>query len=96
MAYLMLFPQLVAGPIVRAVDLLPRLLEKPQCSRMTQYNAIKMIATGFFKKCVIADNAAVIVDTAFAHVGIYNGSWTWFLVMVIFSIQIYCDHIQLF
>ena len=91
MAYLMLFPQLVAGPIVRAVDLLPRLLEKPQCSRMTQYNAIKMIATGFFKKCVIADNAAVIVDTAFAHVGIYNGSWTWFLVMVIFSIQIYCD-----
>ena len=91
MAYLMLFPQLVAGPIVRAVDLLPKLLQKPQTSSMVQYNALKLIVLGFFKKCVIADNAATVVDTAFSHVNIYQGSWTWFLVMVMFSIQIYCD-----
>ena len=91
MAYLMLFPQLVAGPIVRAVDLLPKLLQKPQTSNMCKYNALKMVVLGFFKKCVIADNAAVIVDTAFAHADVYSGSWTWFLVMIMFSIQIYCD-----
>ena len=91
MAYLMLFPQLVAGPIVRAVDLLPKLLQLPRTSSTVQYNALKMIALGFFKKCVIADNAATVVDTAFSYVDIYSGGWTWFLVMVMFSIQIYCD-----
>ena len=90
-AYLMLFPQLVAGPIVRAVDLLPKLLLVPDISPMIRYNALKMIALGFFKKCVLADNAANIVDTAFSTPSAYCGSWTWLLVMIMFSIQIYCD-----
>ena len=90
-AYLMLFPQLVAGPIVRAVDLLPKLLQIPNISPMIRYNALKMIALGFFKKCVLADNAANIVDTAFSTPSAYCGSWTWLLVMIMFSIQIYCD-----
>lgn len=91
MAYLMLFPQLVAGPIVRAVDLLPKLLLPPCTSPMVQYNAVKLIILGYFKKCFLADNAAAIVDMAFAQSRIYTGSGTWFLVMVMFSIQIYCD-----
>ena len=91
MAYLMLFPQLVAGPIVRAVDLLPKLLDKPVITPTVRYNALKLIVLGFFKKCVLADNAANIVDTAFANTQIYTGSTTWLLVMVMFSIQIYCD-----
>lgn len=91
MAYLMLFPQLVAGPIVRAVDLLPRLLTAPTVTAMIRYNALKLIVLGFFKKCVLADNAANIVDTAFTNTQIYTGSATWLLVMVMFSIQIYCD-----
>lgn len=91
MSYLMLFPQLVAGPIVRAVDLLPKLLLPPADSRTIRYNALKMIALGFFKKCVLADSAAVIVDKAFAAPQMFNGSLTWITVMVLFSIQIYCD-----
>ena len=91
MSYLMLFPQLVAGPIVRAVDLLPRLVQPVSVSAMVQYNALKMIALGYFKKCVIADNAAIIVDTAFENPQTYTGSLTWFLVMLLFSLQIYCD-----
>lgn len=91
MAYLMLFPQLVAGPIVRAVDLLPKLVLPVTVSPMIRYNALKLIALGFFKKCVLADNAAIIVDTAFSNSQIYTGSLTWWLVMIMFSLQIYCD-----
>ena len=91
MAYLMLFPQLVAGPIVRAVDLLHKLLLPPAISPMLQYNAVKLIALGYFKKCFLADNAAAIVDMAFRQSHVYTGSSTWFLVMILFSIQIYCD-----
>lgn len=91
MSYLMLFPQLVAGPIVRAVDLLPKLLEKPWDSQSNRYNALKMIALGFFKKCVLADNAAALVDQVFAAPQMFDGSVTWIAAMVLFSIQIYCD-----
>ena len=90
-AYLMLFPQLVAGPIVRAVDLLPKLLMAPQVSNTIRYNAVKLIVTGFFKKCVVADRAAHLVDTVFSNTHLYTGSITWFVVMLLFSIQIYCD-----
>ncbi len=91
MAYLMLFPQLVAGPIVRAVDLLPKLLLPPAVSPAVQYNALKLIALGYFKKCVLADNASVVVDMVFGSSRMYTGSVTWLLVMVLFSLQIYCD-----
>lgn len=91
MSYLMLFPQLVAGPIVRASDLLPKLLMQPAATATVRYNALKMVALGFFKKCVLADNAAGIVDAAFSSPQAYNGSFTWLFVMVMFSIQIYCD-----
>lgn len=91
MAYLMLFPQLVAGPIVRAVDLLPKLLQPPVSSNTVKYNALKLIAVGFFKKCVIADRAAFLVDTVFSNTHLYTGTLTWILVMMLFSIQIYCD-----
>ena len=91
MAYLMLFPQLVAGPIVRAIDLLPKLLTVPQISNTIKYNAVKLIITGFFKKCVIADRAAIYVDTVLSNSHLYTGSITWLIVMLLFSIQIYCD-----
>ena len=91
MAYLMLFPQLVAGPIVRASDLLPKLLEKPQTSGMTSYAALKLILLGFFKKCFLADNIAPFVDTCFSETYCFQNGWNWWFTMILFSIQIYCD-----
>jgi D-alanyl-lipoteichoic acid acyltransferase DltB (MBOAT superfamily) len=91
MAYLMMFPQLVAGPIVRARDFLYALLNVPVASDAVRYNGLKLIVVGFFKKCFLADNVAVYVNTAFANVNREDSSLTWWIVMVLFAIQIYCD-----
>ena len=90
-SYLMLFPQLVAGPIVRASLLLPQVLRLPQISPVMLYTGIKLITLGFFKKCVLADNIAGFVDMGFANISGVADSFSWWLIMCLFSIQIYCD-----
>ena len=91
MSYLMFFPQLVAGPIVRAKDLLYRLLEKPDITAAGTVSGIKLIVLGFFKKCFIADNVALFVNTSFAEMFTCNSTAVWWLTMILFSIQIYGD-----
>ena len=91
MAYLMLFPQLVAGPIVRASDLLLKLLEKPRATAMTSYAALKLILLGFFKKCILADNIAPFVNNCFSETYYYQNCWVWWTATILFAIQIYCD-----
>ena len=91
MAYLMPFPQLVAGPIVRASDLLPKLLNAPQATAGTSYAALKLILLGFFKKCILADNIAPYVDVCFANVFFFQNGLNWWGTMLLFAIQIYCD-----
>lgn len=83
------FPQLVAGPIERASNLLSQINKS---KRITYFNiraGIELIAFGLFKKMVIADNLARVVEHAF------NGSDTGFLTLLIgvyaFAFQIYCD-----
>ncbi|MCI7643490.1 MAG: MBOAT family protein [Lentisphaeria bacterium] len=90
-AYLMLFPQLVAGPIVRASDLLYKLLLPPCSSPMTRYNGLKLVLLGFFKKCFIADNVNYYINLKFANINQDASSTTWWIVMILFAIQIYCD-----
>jgi len=84
------FPQLAAGPIGRAGELLPQLrtLEKPSSEKV--YDGLRQIIWGLFKKVVVADRLAFYVDIAFDHPET-SSSATLLLAACFFSLQIYCD-----
>ena len=89
-SYLVMFPQLVAGPIVRAKDFLYQLKKNRSVSAIQFSNGIKLIILGYFQKTVVADNLGVFVDNAFA--GVDNGlGLYWWVVMLCFAFQIYFD-----
>ncbi len=90
-AYLALFPQLVAGPIVRARDLIPQLTRIRLTTELERWNGIKLIAIGFFKKVVLADNIGPMVNMAFSNVHQTESTSFWWLVMIGFGFQIYFD-----
>lgn len=89
-AFISFFPQLVAGPIERTKNLLPQI----DCEHHFTYEkgsyGMKLMAWGFFKKLVIADNLAVFVDTVFEDVSEYHG-FALVLAVLFFTLQIYCD-----
>ena len=89
-AFLSFFPQLVAGPIERATNLLPQFLQKRRFDYTQAVDGMRQILWGLFKKIVVADNCATYVDTVFADYTAYSGS-TLLLAAVLFSIQIYGD-----
>src|ERR1041385_1993935 len=90
-SYLSLFPQLVAGPIVRARDFIPQLISNRKTTEVERWDGLKLILTGYFKKVVLADNIAPMVNNAFSN-DLSNTSWTyWWIVMAGFAFQIYCD-----
>ncbi|HNS81803.1 MAG TPA: MBOAT family O-acyltransferase [Kiritimatiellia bacterium] len=83
------FPQLVAGPIERARDLLPQMRMARPVALEVFYSGFYLIGWGLFKKVVIADNAAILANDVFAAsspaglaslIGVYA-----------FALQIYCD-----
>lgn len=90
-AYLSMFPQLVAGPIVRACDMLPQLNRVRKVHASDQWSGMELIVRGFFKKLVIADNLAPFVVTAFSAPDINPSTGYWWVVMLAFTFQIYCD-----
>ncbi len=90
-AYLSLFPQLVAGPIVRARDLLPQLKILRPTSELERWNGFKLIIIGFFKKVVLADNIAPMVNSGFANIHLTDNGPFWWMVMIGFAFQIYFD-----
>lgn len=90
-AYLALFPQLVAGPIVRARDLLPQLESSRPASEQQKWDGLNLIAFGFFKKVVIADTLARAVNEAFGARALEVSCAYWWLIMMMFAFQIYCD-----
>jgi alginate O-acetyltransferase complex protein AlgI len=86
-----MFPQLVAGPIVRAKDFLKQLKRVRIPNHLEKWNAIKMICYGLFQKVVIADNLSYFIDSAYENKSIYTGTPYWWLVVISFSFQIYAD-----
>lgn len=90
-AYLALFPQLVAGPIVRARDLIPQLTKVRFTTEIERWNGLKLIAIGFFKKVVLADNIGPMVNMGFSNVQQTESSPFWWLIMIGFGFQIYFD-----
>jgi len=89
-AFVSFFPQLVAGPIERATNLLPQFLQKRKFDYATATDGCRQMLWGFFKKMVVADNCALFVDQVWNDIYSYNGS-TLFIAAVLFSFQIYCD-----
>ena len=84
------FPQLVAGPIERASNLLPQILKKREFNYEQVVQGIRLILWGMFKKVVIADSLAPIVDDIFSNYQDFGGG-TLLLGAIYFSFQIYCD-----
>lgn len=89
-AFVSFFPQLVAGPIERARNLIPQFLKKRTFDPVSANDGIRQILWGFFKKIVIADNAAVYVNEIFSNYTHHSGS-TLLLGAVLFGFQIYGD-----
>ena len=89
-AFLSFFPQLVAGPIERAMNLLPQFQKKRTFDYATAVDGMRQILWGLFKKIVVADNCATYVDTVFADISSQSGS-TLLLAAVLFTFQIYGD-----
>ena len=89
-AFLSFFPQLVAGPIERATNLLPQFQKKRTFDYAQAVDGMRQILWGLFKKIVVADNCATYVDQVFADLGSHSGS-TLLLVAILFTFQIYGD-----
>lgn len=90
MAFISFFPQLVAGPIERATNLLPQFLRNREFDYSRAVEGMRLILWGLFKKMVIADNAAPIVNTVFADYSSVGTANLW-IGAFLFTIQIYCD-----
>ncbi|WP_375561016.1 MBOAT family O-acyltransferase [Bernardetia sp. OM2101] len=88
--YLSFFPQLVAGPIVRAKDFLPQIRQKLEFDSVTLGWGLFWILKGLFKKAVLADYIAQYVDLIYSNVDGYTG-FEHLLAMYGYTIQIYCD-----
>ncbi len=89
-SFVSFFPQLVAGPIERAVNLLPQFNQKRNFDYFKAVDGLKQILWGLFKKVVIADNCAIIVNDIFANYASYSSS-TLILGAIFFAFQIYGD-----
>lgn len=85
------FPQLVAGPIVRASDFLPQINQEPHITKEDIGRATFLIIGGLFKKAVIADYISInFVDRVFEWPARFTGVEN-LLAMYGYSIQLYCD-----
>lgn len=90
LAFISFFPQLVAGPIERATNLLPQFLRKRNFDYSEAVDGCRQMLWGFFKKVVVADNCAPYVNKIFDNFNDYGAINLWAAAFC-FSIQIYCD-----
>lgn len=88
--YVMFYPQLVAGPIERPQNILYQFYEHHKFNYEDAAGGLKQMAWGFFKKLVIADRLAAVINPVYNHPGHYSGG-TLVFVTLLFAQQIYCD-----
>lgn len=84
------FPQLMAGPIERARRLLPQISSKRMLKKEQIREGLFLVWWGLFKKVIIADSVALIVNHVFAHYETMSGLDV-LLAVIAFGIQLYCD-----
>ena len=89
-AFVSFFPQLVAGPIERASRFLPQFKQRKKFDYNQAVAGLRLMLWGFFKKIVIADNLAPLVDEIFDAPGAFPGAGI-LLGAVAFAFQVYCD-----
>jgi len=89
-AFVSFFPQLVAGPIERATNLLPQFYRNRKFNYPQAVDGLRQILWGFFKKIVIADNCAEYANMIFNNSDSYSGS-TLVMGALFFTFQIYGD-----
>ena len=85
--YVMFYPQLIAGPIERPYNLIPQLRERHYVDYQRIADALKLMAWGMFKKVVIADRLAVLVNQVYGDIHSYQGP-EFVLATVLFAVQI--------
>ena len=88
--YVSFFPQLVAGPIVRAIDFLPQLKSKPIFDWVQFRSGLHLVVRGLIEKIVIADNLAPVVENVFSNPSGYSGVDLW-IGTYCFAFQIFAD-----
>ena len=84
------FPQLVAGPIERAKNLIPQFHEEHRFSYNDAIEGLKLMLWGYFMKLCVADVISEYVDAVYNHVGRHNGT-SMIVATVLFTFQVYCD-----
>lgn len=84
------FPQLVAGPILRAKEFLPQLDRRMTAADVPLTACLLLFLVGFFKKAVVADSIGLAIDPVWATPQHYDRASLW-AAMVLFRIQLYCD-----
>lgn len=89
-AFISFFPQLVAGPIERATNLLPQFQRERGFCYKHAVDGLRQMLWGFLKKVVVADNCAFLVNRYWDHYMEFSG-FTLFALAVLFAFQIYCD-----
>ncbi|MDR1665989.1 MAG: hypothetical protein LBR62_03020 [Puniceicoccales bacterium] len=91
-SFLALFPQLVAGPIERASNLLCQLARPPRrTNEKVRYQAFCLILVGYLKKMLLADRLAPYINGAFASSSPSESCFHWWIIMAGFGFQIYGD-----
>jgi D-alanyl-lipoteichoic acid acyltransferase DltB (MBOAT superfamily) len=88
--FVMFFPQLVAGPIERATKLMPQLRERFNFDYQRVVDGLRLMAVGFFKKVVIADNLAILVNQVYGAPQNYS-SLALVAATFCFTYQVFCD-----
>lgn len=89
-AYLSFFPQIIAGPIDRAANLIPQFKKKTSFDGCLLSSGAKMMLWGYFMKVVFANRACIYVDAIYNNLEHHNGT-SILLAAVLYSMQIYCD-----
>ena len=84
------FPQLVAGPIERPKDLIPQLRAEHRLCKEDLFCGLRIMAVGFFYKCVVADFLGIYVHNVFNGASEAN-ALSVFVAGFLFTIQMYCD-----
>ena len=89
-SFISFFPQLVAGPIERATNLLPQMLGKRSFDYCMAVDGMRQMLWGFFKKLIIADTCAEVVNQTWANLGSSTGI-VLLVCSLLFTFQIYAD-----
>jgi alginate O-acetyltransferase complex protein AlgI len=90
MLFILFFPHLVAGPIVRARDFLPQIRQPKRWNWYRLHLGLQFVLMGLFKKVVIADRMAWFADPVYADPGHYQSGVVW-IAVVAYALQVYCD-----